>query len=244
MASRSAKQALGLSLAVVMALVVVTTVRRQAGGTPARPGHPAAGAPAVTAPPQRAADAQQPTVRTSVPALGRSPVSAGRRLHPGVTGTVRPATPTRVTVYSPQGERILSAPVDPLRASRNPDGSWAPIDPPSLAGAVWMSQSAAPAVPSKGTTAIYGHACIGFRCAFNNASRAPLGSTVTIETGRSEVRYRIRAITQYPKTGAGSLTSRPNVANELILVTCAYRRDHSSVNNLVLVADLIGARGH
>jgi LPXTG-site transpeptidase (sortase) family protein len=159
-----------------------------------------------------------------------------------VRGTVQPATPSAVIIDSPHGRPVLSAPVDPLAASRNPDGSWAPIDPPSLSHAVWMSQSAAPAAPSTGTTAIYGHACIGLACAFNNAFRTRLGSTVTLETRRTELRYRVSAITQYPKTGARSLASRPNIANELLLITCAYRPDHTSVNNLVITANLIAAR--
>jgi LPXTG-site transpeptidase (sortase) family protein len=105
-----------------------------------------------------------------------------------------------------------------------------------------VSQSALPAAPSTGTTAIYGHACIGYACVFNHAVNTPLGSTVTLETRRAVLRYRVISITQYPKAGARSLASRPNAADELILVTCAYRPDRTTVDNLVLVAALVTAR--
>lgn len=145
-----------------------------------------------------------------------------------------------LTIASPQGRLILSAPIDPMAAQHNPDGSWAPITPPSLTRAVWMTQSAMPAAPSTGTTAIYGHACIGLTCAFNNVASTPPQSTVTVQTRTAALRYRVTALTQYPKLGAQSLGSRRDVANQLLLITCAYRPDGSSTNNLVLVATLIG----
>lgn len=108
--------------------------------------------------------------------------------------------------------------------------------------AVWMTQSAMPAAPSTGTTAIYGHACIGLTCAFNNVVGTPAGSTVILRTGTAVLRYRVVSLTQYPKVGAQSLGSRQNIANQLLLITCAYGSDGSSVNNLVLIATLTGAQ--
>jgi LPXTG-site transpeptidase (sortase) family protein len=245
MASRSAKRALVLSLAVITAILVVITAGRQFTDTTSAPRHPGAVGVAAAGPSQpRPTSGETPRRPADQTTRGRGSAvgSAGSRLDPGVRGKAGPATPTAVTIDSPDGRRVLSAPVDPLAASRNPDGTWAPIDPPSLSRAVWMTQSAPPAAPSTGTTAIYGHACIGLACAFNNAFRARLGSTVTVETARTELRYRASAIAQYPKTGAESLASRPNIANELLLITCAYRPDHTSVNNLVITATLIAAR--
>ena len=146
-----------------------------------------------------------------------------------------------VSVDSPQGSRILSAPVDPLAATRNPDGSWAPVNPPTRSHAVWLSQSAYPAAPSTGTTALYGHACIGYACVFDKAVHTPLGSTVTLRTTHTVLRYHVVAISQYPKVGAQSLASRPNTPNELVIVTCAYRPDHTTINNLVITATLVAA---
>jgi LPXTG-site transpeptidase (sortase) family protein len=204
-------------MVVITAIVLVITASRL---FTAAPHHLTAGRPV---------DAQ--------PAQQRSAVGEQR----GASGSARPAPPVMVTIESPQGQQILSAPVDPLSASRNTDGSWAPIDPPSTSRAVWMSQSALPAAPSTGTTAIYGHACIGFTCVFNDAVKTPVGSTVIVETDRTVLRYRVSSVTQYPKTGAQSLASRASTANELILVTCAYRPDDSSVNNLVVNANLVTA---
>jgi hypothetical protein len=160
----------------------------------------------------------------------------------GAREAAPPASPTSVTIDSPQGTTILSAPIDPLTAQRNPDGSWAPVKPPSLTRAVWMTQSAMPAAPSTGTTAVYGHACIGLTCAFNNVASTPANSIVIVRTNTATLRYRVVSLTQYPKTGAQSLGSRQDMANQLLLITCAYHSDGSSTNNLVLIATLIGAQ--
>lgn len=241
MASRSAKHALALSLAVIAATLVVITAGWQLTSTTSGSAAPASGGPAAAAKSEAGAQTQGSAAGHPAQRQGAGTKPAGSKPGAGVRGSAPPATPVKVIISS-RGRRVLSAPVDPMAATRNPDGSWAPIKPPHLSRAVWMSQSAPPAAPSTGTTAIYGHACIGFPCAFNNAVRARVGSTVTLETARSVLRYRVNAVVQYPKSGARSLTSRPNVPNELLLVTCAYRADESSVNNLVLVADLVSAQ--
>jgi LPXTG-site transpeptidase (sortase) family protein len=243
MASGSASRALGLLLAVVAAITVVIAASRRTGSTTATPpGAPADGATAAAhgagrpggAPHTGALPSTAQPRRPAAP--GRS--SAGSRSATG--GKASPAAPMNVTVDSPQGGLILSAPVDPMAAQHDPDGSWAPITPPSLTRAVWMTQSAMPAAPSSGTTAIYGHACIGLTCAFNSVANTPTGSTVTVHTSTAILRYRVVSMTQYPKVGAQSLGSRRDAANQLLLITCAYHPDGSSTNNLVLIATLVG----
>lgn len=243
--SSSANRALCLSLAVITAILFVITASRRLTGTSATPGRSVTGSPSAAAASQSPGGTARRPSKTPSHIVGndqRVPVSkAPPRAGAGVRGAAAPNVPTMLTIDSPQGRAILSAPIDPMAASHNQDGSWAPIEPPSLSRAVWMSQSAPPAAPSSGTTAIYGHACIGLSCVFNNAVNTPLGSIVTLETNRTVLRYRVVSITQYPKTGAASLASRPNIANQLLLITCAYRPDQSSVNNLVIVATLIAA---
>jgi LPXTG-site transpeptidase (sortase) family protein len=229
MARPCGRRSLSLSLAVIAAIVLAIS----AGGWFAGTGSHAPPTPPTT-------PAGTLPVNRSV-SRGAAPESGSQR-GLGVRGTAPPGIPVMLTVASPNGSRILSGPVDPIAATRRPDGSWAPINPPTRSHAVWVSQSAIPAAPSTGTTAVYGHACIGYACVFNDAVRIPPGSTVTIRTQRSVLRYQVVSVIQYPKTGTTSLASRPNLANELILVTCAYRPDHTTVDNLVLVARLVAAR--
>jgi hypothetical protein len=47
---------------------------------------------------------------------------------------------------------------------------------------------------------------------------------------------------KYPKSGPGSLASKRSVPNELMLVTCAYEPDSSSLDNLVTTGTLIASR--
>lgn len=226
MASRSSRPALSLSLAVIAAIVAVVAASGWFAGSGSQR--------------RQVADSGHSVVTLAPPSAARS--AAGAASTSRVPGTARPAAPVLVTVDSPQGTRILSAPVDRFTASRNSDGTWAPVKPPTRSRAVWLTQSAAPAAPSGGTTAIYGHACIGIACVFDNAVRTTPGSTVILQTDRTVLRYRVSSIQQYPKVGALSLSSRPNHANELILVTCAYRSDQTSIDNLVITATLLDAR--
>lgn len=78
-------------------------------------------------------------------------------------------------------------------------------------------------------------------CAFNGAAKTPLRSTVIVQTRTATLRYRVISLMQYPKVGTQSLASRRDIANQLLLITCAYRPDGTSANNLVLIATLIGA---
>lgn len=244
MASRSASRAFGLLLAVIAALgFVITASNRTGSATAARhPGTPGNGATPARRP---GAEPGSPVHSHAVPGVAEPRPSASRaRIGMAPRKETRdirpPATPTDVTIESPQGKAILSAPVDPITAHRNSDGTWAPVSPPSLTRAVWMTQSAMPAAPSTGTTAIYGHACIGFTCSFNNVANTPPNSTVIVKTRTAVLRYRVVSLIQYPKAGSQSLGSRRDIADQLLLITCAYHPDGSSTNNLVLVASLVG----
>jgi LPXTG-site transpeptidase (sortase) family protein len=174
----------------------------------------------------------------TAPARTEGPAHA---ITPAVHGSAAPGIPLTLTITTPDGRRILTAPIDALTATQTPTGSWAPVNPPTRTHAVWVTQTAQPAAPSVGTTAIYGHACIGYTCVFDTAVTTPTGATITLRTTRAVLTYRVDTITQYPKTGTRALTSRPNTPNQLILVTCAYHPDHTTTNNLVITATLATA---
>jgi len=188
------------------------------------------------------AAARSPGVATGPPAgrsVTRPRVAASPRSSaPNVLMTARP---TAVTVVDSRGRVLVSAPVDPMQALINPDGSWGRMNPPSLSRAVWETQSAAPGNPSAGTTALYGHACLGAACAFNGVAKVAADSVVILRTGRGVLRYRVTALQRYPKTGPDSLASKISRPNELMLVTCAYEPDSSSLDNLVLTATFVSA---
>jgi hypothetical protein len=241
----AANRVAGLVLAVIAGLVLVIAASSRTGTTTLTP-HSGTSPNGTVA--RRGSDQPGPASHTRA-ALGvaqprrtASPPRSSAGSRSNTRYIASPATPTDVTIDSPQGTPILSAPIDPMTAQRNADGSWASITPPSLTRAVWMSRSAMPAAPSKGTTAIYGHACIGLICAFNNVVNTPRNSTVIVRTRAAVLRYRVTSLTQYPKVGAQSLESRRDIANQLLLITCAYRSDVTSANNLVLVAILVGTQ--
>ena len=237
MARQSANRRLGLLLVVITAALVVITAGCRAGllGDASSLGR-------STAPGGSAAANHAASTSTAAQ-------SATRKGHSATIGAASPAkkpvvgtAPTALIIRSPQGRRILTAPVDPLAAHRTSAGSWAAFTPPSLTRAAWMSQSASPASPPTGATAIYGHACLGIDCVFNNLHATRIGSTLIVETHSAVFRYRVISLRQYPKSGANSLASRANTPGEVLLITCAYRPDHTSVNNLVVTATLRAAR--
>jgi LPXTG-site transpeptidase (sortase) family protein len=184
---------------------------------------PSSGAPGSTKP-----ATAKPPARTSSPRQARQ--------------AVRPAAPVGLTVRSSAGRVLLQVAVDPMAAPINTDGTWGLVRPPNLNRVVWLTQSTLPASPSPGTTAIYGHACQGITCAFDALVDVEAGDTVILTTGAGVLTYRINALIKYPKSGPGSLASKRSVPNELMLVTCAYQPDSSSLDNLVATGTLITSR--
>lgn len=129
-----------------------------------------------------------------------------------------------------------------MAAPVNANGTWGLLNPPDLSRGVWLTQSTVPASPSSGTTAIYGHACQGKTCVFDALVAVRAGDTAIITTGSGVLTYQINSLTKYPKSGPGSLASKQSVPNELMLVTCAYEPDSSSLDNLVATGMLVASR--
>lgn len=163
----------------------------------------------------------------------RRPSPASARASPSL------APPRRIRVHV--GGVDIDAAVDSVTGIRLPNGAWQPIDPPSTARAVWLTQSALPGPASKGTTVLYGHACQGMACVFNELLKIEVGDDIELDTVQDRLTYRVTEQIELPKSGPASLATRPSIAKELLLVTCAYQPDGSSADNLVVVAHLVHA---
>jgi hypothetical protein len=149
-----------------------------------------------------------------------------------------------ITVRTPDGRTLLRAPVgalDPVRSA----GGFAPVNPPRWRQAVWVRYRplVRPTNPAHGTSYVYGHACHHHECAFTALAKAQRGGTVVVTGDGRRVTYRITSTSDdYPKAGPGSLAERRdgvanrNVADRLVLITCAYERGDVSLNNFVVVA--------
>ena len=102
-------------------------------------------------------------------------------------------------------------------------------------------QAAYPADTSTGTTYIYGHACHHHTCSFTNLYRAAVGDPVMITTPAATLTYRITRIGTSPKNASAlpDWSSDSTVHNRVVLVTCQFEQGDTSVNNLVIVAQLL-----
>jgi sortase family protein len=204
---------IGLSVAV---LAAVTALGALAGFRLAGPGRPAAAVP------------------TTADSLGPSAAATARAYPMAVTITVRDAG----------GRTLLRAPVgalDPVPTA----GGFAPVDPPRWRQAVWVRYRplVRPTDPARGTSYVYGHACHHHDCAFTALKDARRGGTVVVTGDGRQVVYRITSTSDdYPKSGPGSLAQQRNgvanrnVADRLVLITCAYDSGDVSLNNFVVVA--------
>ena len=134
----------------------------------------------------------------------------------------------------------LSAPVAPLSVQ-----SHELVDPPHATDqqwntAAWIVQAAYPAVPSRGTTYVYGHACRHRACAFTNLKQAKPGDTVVVTTSTGTLTYVIRRVGLSSKS-ASSLpgwASNSTVKDRLVLVTCEIESGELTSNNVVITARL------
>lgn len=159
---------------------------------------------------------------------------------PGVD-TMAPSRPTQIRIGVRSTPSGIDAAVDPITGVRGPDGAWQAIDPPSVARAVWLAQSAEPGRASPGATVLYGHACRGLKCVFDELVHVTVGEAIELDTDAGTFTYEVTRLLDLPKTGPASLASQASVPNELLLVTCAYKADATSPDNLVVVARLVRA---
>lgn len=182
-----------------------------------------------------------PTVTSTLAQPSKSAKPSQKVSAKPVRVVVRPATPTWLVIKTAKGRVLLQTAIGQQAAPINPDGTWGKMDPPYWNRAVWETQSVMPAYPSPGTSAIYGHACHHHVCSFDKLATVQKGDTATLTTPSGVLTYRVDAPGQYPKEGSGSLGSKHSVANELMLVTCAYEQGDESLNNLVVTAKLVAA---
>jgi hypothetical protein len=122
------------------------------------------------------------------------------------------------------------------------------VDPPHNTAqewdtAAWVVQAAYPAAPSTGTTYVYGHACHHHVCPFTDLKNAAVGDPVVVSTPSGALNYRIGRIGLSSRS-ADSLPSwaaNSTIPNRIVLVTCEYEQGDTSVNNIVVVANLESA---
>lgn len=109
--------------------------------------------------------------------------------------------------------------------------------------AAWVVQAAYPAVPSSGTTYVYGHACHHHVCPFTDLKDAGVGDPVVVTTHWGVLRYRIEQIGPSPKSASSlpAWASDSTVKNRIVLVTCEYEIGDTSLNNIVVTANLVSA---
>lgn len=217
------------------AALVAAAVISQHGGHNAPSAKLSAGTPATPLIP-RAAQLQnaQPPQPNTPPSNAISPVPAPHS-----------DTDTFVLLIRTK-EGDLTANVVPISV-----GSSEVVDPPHSTAqewntAVWVRQSAYPSASSGGTSYVYGHACHYHVCPFTNLKEARVGENVVVTTPSRLLTYRIDRIGLSPKSAVSlpPWASDSAVANQLVLVTCAFEQGDTSTNNLVVDAHLIAAAAH
>jgi hypothetical protein len=155
-----------------------------------------------------------------------------------------PVNPDTFTLVVHMGSGDLPARVAPISVA-----SHQVVDPPhdtpqEWNTAVWVVQAGYPAAPSTGTTYVYGHACHHHVCPFTNLKDAAVGDPVVVTTPSRVLGYRIDRIGSSPRS-ASSLppwAADSTVKNRIVLVTCEYESGDTSINNIVVVANLVSAR--
>jgi hypothetical protein len=123
------------------------------------------------------------------------------------------------------------------------------VDPPHDTAqqwdtAAWVVQAAYPAVPSTGTTYVYGRACHHHICPFTNLKTAAVGDPVVVTTPTGTLTYAVLRVGLSPKT-ANSLpnwASDSTIKNRVVLVTCEFENGDTSTNNIVIVAELTSSK--
>lgn len=163
---------------------------------------------------------------------------------PSKTQVAPPVNPDTFTLVVHMDSGDLPARVAPISVA-----SHQVVDPPHNTPqgwdtAAWVVQAGYPAAPSTGTTYVYGHACHHHICPFTNLKDAAVGDPVVVTTPSRVLSYRIDRIGSSPRS-ASSLppwASDSTVKNRIVLVTCEYESGDTSINNIVVVANLVSAR--
>jgi nitrite reductase/ring-hydroxylating ferredoxin subunit len=117
-------------------------------------------------------------------------------------------------------------------------GVWDPITPPEdslhdLEHVVaWWRQRPEPAVPSTGTTYLYGHNCPHVDCVFNRLDELRIGDRIVLTTASAAFDFRVTSDARHNVTSKNSgdnnatvnsaLYRTYRVPNRLVLFTCGY----------------------
>jgi hypothetical protein len=189
-----------------------------------------------------AASAKLSTGPSTLPSNAGSASQFGpRRLPSEPSSHSNDADPFVVVIRTKEGD--LTANVVPISVRSNEL-----VDPPHSTAqewntAVWVRQSAYPSASSEGTSYVYGHACHYHICPFTNLNETQVGEEVVVTTPWRIVTYRIDRIGLSPKSAVSlpPWASDSTVANQLVLVTCAFEHGDTSTSNLVVDAHLISA---
>jgi hypothetical protein len=139
------------------------------------------------------------------------------------------AVPDRVVVRRADGAVILDAPVDPIHVDVPV------IDPPIWGRAVFWTDSTRPHSPSRGTTLIYGHACLHHVCPFTDLHAAQPGDEIVLGTPRGQFTYTVEAVRHQPKAGMGNY-SFGNY--DIGLITCVLPDEGSIDDNRIVLGKL------
>ena len=207
---------------VLVAAVTATALATLACGRPSEQSAPSPPPPSL-----HAATTAAPSLPTPAPTGHQEPSS-----WTGTDATPR-AGPRGFTLVVTTRSGDLRARVAPISvASRQL------VDPPHHTPrqwntAAWVVQAAYPAVPSTGTTYVYGHACHHHTCPFTDLKNAAIDDRVVITTATQTLTYRVARIGLSPKS-ARTLphwASNSTIKNRVVLVTCEFEHGDTSLSN-------------
>ena len=192
-------------------------------------------------PPDRQSAATRPTVRASATPTVLHPAHKTSQTAP--TSSSRPSTPATEGTFSlvvQTNSGAISAHVDSISVASNQ-----PVDPPHSTAkqwdtAVWVKQSTYPSSAGAGTSYVYGHACHHHVCPFTRLKDAAVGDQVAVKTSAQTLTYVIARSGLSPRTASSlpSWAADSTVPDRLVLVTCAFEKGDTSLNNIVVVAQL------
>ncbi len=170
-----------------------------------------------------------------------SPTSTAPTSPPVIVPSAPGFPPFRLVVATGRGDL-------PARVVGMDVASGEPVDPPHGTAAEWntavfVRAAAYPAAPSTGTTYVYGHACRWHTCPFTELRRVKVGDRIRVQVATGQLTYRVSRIGLSPRSATylPSWARDSTVRDRIVLVTCAFEPDDTSVNNIVVVATLVSA---
>ncbi|GEM_PF-566194 len=192
------------------------------------------------------------------PVTGRLTVSVPLAGPPGVFGTVRATAPTAPEAGAAPSQRVSIVPsrVSIGASVTGPSARVVPVDtqadgrlaiPPDPKVVGWWRSGAMPGDPFGGVVLV-GHidtaaSGVGY---FARLLRLRPGDVVSVDDGRTQLRYRVHAVSEVAKDALNRTTDAfsQRVPGRLVLITCTGTFDPVARHynhNLVVSADPVGA---